>query len=97
MRRILIKPVVTEKMSAISEKGGKYGFIVAVDANKIEIAKAIKEKFNVDVDKINTTRYDGKVKTQLTKKGRFSGKKPQYKKALITLKKGQTIDLFGEV
>jgi len=97
MRRILIKPVVTEKMSAISEKSGKYGFIVAVDANKIEIAKAIKDKFNVDVEKINTTRYEGKSKTQFTKKGRFSGKKPQFKKALITLKKGQTIDLFGEV
>jgi len=97
MRRILIKPVVTEKMSAISEKTGKYGFVVAVDANKIEIAKAIKEKFNVDVECINTTRYEGKKKTQFTKKGRFSGRRPQYKKALITLKKGQTIDLFGEV
>ncbi len=97
MRRILVKPVVTEKMSAISEASGKYGFIVSVDANKIEIAKAIKDKFSVDVEKINTIRYDGKKKTQMTKKGRFSGKKPQYKKALVTLKEGQKIDLFGEV
>jgi len=97
MRRILIKPVVTEKMSAISEAGRKYGFIVSVDANKIEIAKAIKDKFSVDVEKINTIRYDEKKKTQMTKKGRFSGKKPQYKKALVTLKEGQKIDLFGEV
>lgn len=97
MRRILVKPVLTEKMTAISEANGKYGFIVSVDANKIEIAKAIKEKFSVDVDKINTIRYDGKKKTQMTKKGRFTGKKPQYKKALVTLKKGQKIDLFGEV
>ena len=97
MRRILIKPVVTEKMNAISEASGKYGFIVSMDANKIEIAKAIKAKFNVDVKQINTVCYDGKTKTQFTKKGKFSGKRPQYKKALITLKEGQKIDLLSEV
>lgn len=97
MRTILIRPLVTEKMTAINEKQGKYGFVVTADANKIEIAKAIKGKFNVDVVDVNTVTHKGKSKTQFTKKGRFTGKTPKFKKAMITLKEGQTIDIFGEV
>lgn len=97
MRKVLIRPIVTEKMNDVTEKEGKYGFMVDVKANKIEIAKAIKEKFNVEVVDVNTLRYDGKKKTQFTKRGRFEGKKPQYKKAIIKIKEGQTIDLYGEV
>lgn len=98
MKSILIRPLITEKMTKISEKNpNKYGFIVAVDANKIEIAKAIKEKFNVDVVSVNTIRYKGKTKTQFTRKGRFTGKTSKYKKAIVTLKEGQTIDIFGQV
>jgi len=98
MKSVLVRPLITEKMSGISEKhANKFGFMVAVDANKIEIAKAIKEKFNVDVTSVNTIRYKGKTKTQFTKKGRFSGKTPKFKKAVITLKEGQTIDIFGQV
>lgn len=97
MRNILIRPLVTEKMTEITEMQAKYGFIVSVDANKIEIAKAIKDKFNVEVVDVNTIKYKGKTKTQFTRRGRFSGKTPQYKKAIITLKEGQSIDLFGEV
>jgi large subunit ribosomal protein L23 len=98
MQKILIKPFITEKMTAETEKmPNKYGFIVDVNANKIEIAKAVEAKFNVDVVSVNTVRYKGKVKTQFTKKGRFVGKKPQFKKAYIMLKKDQTIDLFGQV
>lgn len=97
MRKILIRPLVTEKMTAITEITKKYGFIVDVKANKIEIAKAIKEKFDVDAVSVNTVRYSGKRKTQFTKKGRFEGKKPQFKKAIVSLKEGQTIDLFSEV
>jgi len=97
MRNILIRPLITEKMTEITEIQSKYGFVVSVDANKIEIAKAIKEKFNVDVVDVNTIKYKGKTKTQFTRRGRFSGKTPQYKKAIITLKEGQSIDLFGEV
>ena len=97
MKSILVRPLITEKMTGISEKQVcKYGFVVAVDANKIEIAKAIKEKFNVDVASVNTILHKGKQKTQFTKKGRFSGKTPKLKKAVITLKAGQTIDIFGQ-
>lgn len=97
MRNILIRPLITEKMTEISEKEqSKYGFIVDFNANKIEIAKAIKAKFDVDAVEVNTMKYKGKTKTQFTKKGRFSGKTPRFKKALVQLKEGQTIDLFGE-
>ena len=97
MRNVLIRPIVTEKMTEINESSGQYGFIVSVNSNKIEIKKALKEKFNVDVVNVNTVKYKGKTKTQLTRKGRFSGKTAQFKKAVITLKEGQTIDIFGEV
>lgn len=97
MKSVLVRPLITEKMSGISEKHpSKFGFVVTVDANKIEIAKALKEKFNVDVSSVNTIRYKGKTKTQFTKKGRFSGKTPKFKKAIVTLKEGQTIDIFGQ-
>ena len=97
MRNILVRPLITEKMNELSEGQTKYGFIVDVNANKIEIAKAIKNKFDVDVASINTIKMKGKTKTQFTRKGRFEGKTASYKKAIVTLKEGQTIDLFGEV
>lgn len=84
-------------MTELTERENKYGFIVDFRANKIEIANAIKNKFEVDVLAVNTIRYKGKMKTQFTRRGRFSGKTPQYKKAIITLKEGQSIDLFEEI
>jgi large subunit ribosomal protein L23 len=84
-------------MSGISEKNPtKFGFIVNIDTNKIEIAKAVKAKFEVDVVSVNTVRYKGKERTQFTKKGRFTGRTPKFKKAIVTLKEGQTIDIFGQ-
>ncbi len=97
MRKILIKPLVTEKMNDITQAENKYGFIVDINANKIEIAKAVKERFEVDVIAVNTIRYKGKTKTQFTKKGRFVGKTSQFKKAIITVAKDQKIDLLDEV
>lgn len=97
MRNVLVRPLITEKMNDLNEAQSKYGFIVNVNANKIEIAKAIKSKFEVDVVAINTVKYKGKTKSQFTKKGRFEGKTPSFKKAIVTLKEGQTIDMFGEV
>ena len=97
MHNILIKPLITEKMTDLTERENKFGFIVDFRANKIEIANAIKNKFEVDVLAVNTIRYKGKMKTQFTRRGRFSGKTPQYKKAIITLKEGQSINLFEEI
>jgi large subunit ribosomal protein L23 len=97
MKSVLIRPLITEKMNSITEKyPNKYGFIVNIDANKIEIAKAIKTKFNIDVVAVNTIRYKGKTKTQFTRKGRFAGRTAKFKKAVITVKEGQTIDIFGQ-
>ncbi|MFA7419770.1 MAG: 50S ribosomal protein L23 [Melioribacteraceae bacterium] len=97
MKSVLIRPLITEKMTKISEKlPNKFGFMVAVDANKIEIAKAVKDKFNVDVESVNTIRHPGKSRTQFTKKGRFAGRTSKFKKAVVTLKEGQTIDIFGQ-
>ncbi|MCF8305980.1 MAG: 50S ribosomal protein L23 [Ignavibacteriales bacterium] len=96
MHNILVKPLITEKMTALTEKAKHYGFIVDFRANKIQIAKAVKDKFNVEVLSVNTIKMKGKTKTQFTRKGKFAGRTPQYKKAFIRLKDGQTIDLFGE-
>lgn len=97
MKSVLIRPLITEKMTKISEQlPNKFGFVVSVDSNKIDIARAIKEKFNVDVVSVNTVRHPGKSRTQFTRKGRFTGRTPKYKKAIVTLKEGQTIDIFGQ-
>lgn len=97
MREVLYKPLLTEKMNNLNEGLNKYGFVVDIHANKISIAKAIEEKFNVKVEDVNTIRYQGKMKTQFRKSGRFSGKTSRFKKAIVTLKEGQKIDLFEQV
>lgn len=98
MHQVLIRPLITEKMTNLTaDQSNKYGFIVNTKANKIEIKKAIEEKFNVNVVNVRTINYDGKTKTQFRKSGRFVGKTAKYKKAVVTLKKGETIELFEQV
>ncbi len=97
MHQILIKPLITEKMTNLTADEGKYGFIVNPKANKIEIAKAIEQRFQVKVVDVKTLNYSGKTKTQFRKSGRFTGKTAKYKKAIITLKEGDTIELFEQV
>jgi len=98
MNQVLVRPLITEKMTNISaDQAGKYGFIVNPDANKIEIKKAIEKKFDVHVVDIATINYSGKTKTQFRKSGRFEGKTAKFKKAIITLKEGETIELFAQV
>jgi large subunit ribosomal protein L23 len=97
MRQVLLRPLITEKMNALSEASSKYGFIVDYNSNKIQIAKAVEEKFSVKVVDVNTIKYDGKTKTQFRKSGRFTGKTARFKKAIVTLEKGQKIDLFEQV
>jgi len=102
MKEILIKPLITEKMTNITADQGKsdqrkYGFLVNNESNKIEIAKAIEKKFNVHVLKVRTINHPGKMKTQFRKSGRFIGRTASYKKAIVTLKKGETIGLFEQV
>ena len=97
MHQILISPLITEKMTNISADSGKYGFLVNPKANKIQIAKAIEQKFNVHVVNVKTINHPGKMKTQFRKSGRFTGKTAKFKKAIITLKEGEKIEIFEEV
>lgn len=97
MHQILISPLITEKMTNITADKGKYGFLVNPKANKIQIAKAIEEKFNVHVIDVKTINHPGKMKTQFRKSGRFTGKTAKFKKAIITLKEGEKIELFEAV
>jgi large subunit ribosomal protein L23 len=94
---ILLKPIVTEKMTSQSDKFNRYGFIVAKNANKIEIKKAVEELYGVTVESVNTMRYGGKVKTRFTKSGVMTGKSPATKKAIVTLIKGNTIDFYSNI
>ncbi len=97
MNPILIRPLITEKMTSIQEKQGKYGFIVDVNANKIEIKKAIESTYGVNVTKLNTLRYDGKAKSRYTKAGILSGRTASYKKAIVKLAAGETIDFYSNI
>ena len=97
MKEILIRPLITEKMTRITDKQGKFGFIVNVDANKIEIAAAVEQAYNVKVEKVNTLRYDGKRKYRYTTKGIIEGRSASYKKAIIKLQAGETIDFYNNI
>jgi large subunit ribosomal protein L23 len=92
-RSIILKPLVTEKGSRLREIGNKYVFKVVSDANRIEIKRAVQEIFNVKVKDVRTIVVHGKVKRM----GVFSGKRPDWKKAIVTLQEGQSIDLFEQV
>ncbi len=94
---ILIKPIVTEKMTKLGEKLNRYGFIVNDDANKLQIASAVEEMYGVTVNSVNTVRYAGKSKSRFTKAGVISGKTKAFKKAIITVAKGETIDFYSNI
>jgi large subunit ribosomal protein L23 len=95
---IIIKPIVTEKQTLITEKrANRVGFRVSPDANKLEIKAAIEELYRVTVVKVNTMNYDGKRKSRYTKSGVVSGKEAAFKKAIVTLKEGETIDFFSNI
>ena len=94
---IIIKPLVTEKMTSITEKQNKFGFIVQPGANKIEIKKEIESRYNVTVTAVNTARYGGKNKTRYTKAGLIKGRTNAFKKAIVTLKEGETIDFYSNI
>jgi large subunit ribosomal protein L23 len=94
----IVKPLVTEKMTAITEKqNNMFGFIVRPEANKIEIKKEVEAKYNVNVVSVNTMNYAGKRKSRYTKAGVIKGKTKAYKKAIVTLKDGETIDFYSNI
>lgn len=94
---ILIKPIITEKMTAQAEKLNRYGFVVAKTANKLEIKAAIEKMYGVKVDSVNTQQYVGKVKTRNTTRGIAVGRVNRGKKAIVTLKEGEVIDFYASI
>lgn len=94
---IIIKPIVTEKVNAAGEKLNRYGFRVVRTANKVEIKKAVEEMYNVQVVDVNTLIVAPKVKQRYTKSGLLRGAQQAYKKAIVTLKEGETIDFYSNI
>jgi len=92
-RKIILRPLVTEKSTDLRVKEDKYAFEVDLKANKPEIKKAIEELFKVNVVGVHTMIVHGKVKRM----GRFEGKRPNWKKAIVSLKKGEKIEFFETV
>lgn len=87
---VLVQPLLTEKITAMRESANKIGFLVRKDANRIEIKRAVESALNVKVDRVNVLNMLGKKK----RLGRFAGKRSDWKKAIVTLKKGEKLELF---
>lgn len=94
---ILLKPVITEKMTAEAENLNRFGFVVDRSANKIEIKKAIEDTYDVTVESVRTMVCIGKKRTRGTKSGFISGRTKTYKKAIVTLSEGDTIDFYSNI
>jgi large subunit ribosomal protein L23 len=94
---IIVKPIITEKMTAQGEKFNRFGFLVDRKANKLEIKKAVQELYNVEVVTVNTINHAGKAKSRYTKAGYVSGRTTAFKKAIVTLAKGETIDFYSNI
>lgn len=94
MKQILIRPVVTEKSTALQEDIQQYVFVVNKDANKIEIKDAIESMYGVNVESVNTSILPSKSKSRFTKSGVINGRKKSYKKAFVTLVDGEEIDIY---
>ena len=94
---ILIKPILSEKSNALQEQRGVYSFRVDRKANKLEIKKAVETFYGVNVAEVRTLTAPSKSKSRMTKAGVISGRKPGYKKALVKLAEGESIDLYSNI
>ncbi len=94
---ILIKPIVTEKMTIQGDKLNRYGFIVDRDANKVEIKNAVEQMYGVTVKDVNTVNYHGKRKSRYTKAGILTGRANHFKKAFVTLAGEDKIDFYSNI
>ena len=97
IRDVLIKPILTEKANAQQEKLRRYAFRVDRRANKLEIKKAVEQFYGISVVDVNTTVVPAKAKTRSTKAGIVEGRKPSYKKAMVTVAEGESIDLYANI
>ncbi len=96
LSEVLVEPVITEKVNLQMERQGRYTFVVGRQANKLEVKKAVEELYGVRVAEVNTMVVPAKNKTRFTKAGLLTGRKGAYKKAVVTLAEGDTIDLFAQ-
>ena len=94
---ILIKPIITEKATKDAEDNNRYGFVVNPKANKVEIKKAVEAAYEVSVEKVRTMNIRPDRRTRYTKTGIQTGKTNAYKKAIVQLAEGETIDLYANL
>lgn len=94
---IILKPIITEKMTDLGEKLGRYGFVVHKKANKLQIKQAVEGLYSVTVKSVNTMNYSGKVKSRGTKSGVIYGRTSAFKKAVVTIAEGETIDFYSNI
>lgn len=94
---LIVKPIITEKMTAKGDKLNQFGFIVEKQANKLQIKSEIEELYGVEVISVNTMSYSGKSKSRYTKTGLITGKSKAFKKAIVTLAEGESIDFFSNI
>jgi large subunit ribosomal protein L23 len=95
LQEVLVRPVITEKVNGQMEKENRYTFVVDKRSNKLEIKEAVENFYSVKVNEVNTIVVPAKNKSRFTKAGFVKGRKPSYKKAIVTLAEGETIDLFS--
>ena len=93
----IVKPLITEKMTSITEKQNKFGFIVRPEANKLQIKAEVEATYNVTVVDVNTMVYAGKNKSRYTRAGFLKGRTNAFKKAIVTVKDGETIDFYSNI
>jgi len=94
---ILIKPIITEKAAAESEDNNKFSFVVRRDANKVQIKKAVEDFYGVNVETVRTMVVPSKSKSKYSKSGVVEGRKSAYKKAIVEVRSGETIDLYSNI
>lgn len=95
LQEVLVRPVITEKVNGQMEKENRFTFVVDKRSNKLEIKEAVENFYSVKVEEVNTIIVPAKNKSRFTKAGFVKGRKPSYKKAVVTLAEGETIDLFS--
>ena len=94
---ILVRPIISEKSEYLSDTLGQYSFVVNTKANKVEIRKAVEDMYNVSVESVNTANMPSKSRVRNTKSGIIRGSVSSFKKAIVTLAEGETIDFFGDI
>jgi len=94
---IIIKPIITEKITKLGEVFNHFGFVVQKTANKIQIKNAVEAAYGVNVEAVNTMTYRANRSVKYTKSGLISGKTNAYKKAIVQVKEGETIDFYNNI